>query len=302
MLEAAVTAPYGLHILSQCLGSSTTPQPPRHRHWLAQGWDEVRRRSRCRHLGHAQMADPADAGQHLAAAARSDLRPLPGAGTAAFGPSPSLGQVGTSLWITPGTVTSSVDRLEGSGLIRRLPHPSDGRTVLVEITPEGRQDRRQGGGCLERRACSRPLPLSAHESAQLVRLMNKIRADAGDVVGHRGREPARRRQGTDDRRAGDRCDESALAGPAIGAFAGDFREWLQRTRAELAELLDAGSDFDVRVAKSARITPFALEQRLGALRLAGGHERARRHVLHRAVVIGGALPGRLDRADGLRAR
>jgi DNA-binding MarR family transcriptional regulator len=36
-----------------------------------------------------------------------------------------------------GTMTRRLDRLEAIGLLRRLPHPSDRRALIVELTPEG---------------------------------------------------------------------------------------------------------------------------------------------------------------------
>ncbi|MBO0982091.1 MarR family winged helix-turn-helix transcriptional regulator [Microbacterium sp. SD291] len=38
--------------------------------------------------------------------------------------------------VTPRNITGLVDALEGSGHVRRGPHPSDRRAVLVELTPE----------------------------------------------------------------------------------------------------------------------------------------------------------------------
>src|SRR5690348_4069718 len=49
-----------------------------------------------------------------------------------------LGKMGDRLQVHPTSVTSIVDRLEAAGLVRRRPHPTDGRTVLAEITDEGR--------------------------------------------------------------------------------------------------------------------------------------------------------------------
>ena len=49
-----------------------------------------------------------------------------------------LGKMGRRLQVHPTSVTSIVDRLERSGHVVRRPHPEDGRTVLAEITPEGR--------------------------------------------------------------------------------------------------------------------------------------------------------------------
>ncbi|WP_341955686.1 MarR family transcriptional regulator [Microbacterium sp. LWH13-1.2] len=37
--------------------------------------------------------------------------------------------------VTPRNITALVDALEGSGHVRRTPHPSDRRAVLVELTP-----------------------------------------------------------------------------------------------------------------------------------------------------------------------
>jgi DNA-binding MarR family transcriptional regulator len=45
--------------------------------------------------------------------------------------------------ITTGAMTSRLDRLERSGLIRRLPDPADRRGVLVRLTPQGSKVARQ---------------------------------------------------------------------------------------------------------------------------------------------------------------
>lgn len=49
----------------------------------------------------------------------------------------SAGELAKKLEITSGTMTSRIDRLEASGLVRRLPNPADRRGVLVEMTPAG---------------------------------------------------------------------------------------------------------------------------------------------------------------------
>ena len=49
-----------------------------------------------------------------------------------------LGKMGDRLQVHPTSVTSIVDRLEGAGHVVRRPHPTDGRTVLAEITDSGR--------------------------------------------------------------------------------------------------------------------------------------------------------------------
>src|SRR3974390_3642885 len=50
-----------------------------------------------------------------------------------------LSTMGRRLMIHPASVTNIVDRLQGQGLVRRLPHPTDGRTTLAEINEEGRR-------------------------------------------------------------------------------------------------------------------------------------------------------------------
>jgi DNA-binding MarR family transcriptional regulator len=49
-----------------------------------------------------------------------------------------LGKMGERLQVHPTSVTSIVRRLEADGLVRRVPHPEDGRAVLAEISDQGR--------------------------------------------------------------------------------------------------------------------------------------------------------------------
>ena len=48
-----------------------------------------------------------------------------------------LSRVGARLQVHPASVTNAVDRLEAQALITRLPHPTDRRTTLAKILPEG---------------------------------------------------------------------------------------------------------------------------------------------------------------------
>jgi DNA-binding MarR family transcriptional regulator len=50
-----------------------------------------------------------------------------------------LGKMGERLQVHPTSVTSIVRRLEADRLVVRRPHPEDGRAVLAEITPAGRE-------------------------------------------------------------------------------------------------------------------------------------------------------------------
>jgi DNA-binding MarR family transcriptional regulator len=50
----------------------------------------------------------------------------------------SAGELMRTAMVTSGAITQRLDRLEARGLVRRGPHPDDGRVVLVSLTDEGR--------------------------------------------------------------------------------------------------------------------------------------------------------------------
>lgn len=49
-----------------------------------------------------------------------------------------MGKVGARLQVHPTSVTSLVNRLEQDALVQRIAHPTDRRTILVQLTPQGR--------------------------------------------------------------------------------------------------------------------------------------------------------------------
>lgn len=51
----------------------------------------------------------------------------------------SAGQLLNSMMITSGTMTNRIDRLEHRGFVGRRKDPTDGRVVLVALTPAGRR-------------------------------------------------------------------------------------------------------------------------------------------------------------------
>jgi len=149
--------------------------------WIEQGWRDSA-------AGMAAVVSVMRAEQIFLSRASDALRPL-GLTFARYqvrgmlrwaGPL-TLGAIGHRLWITPGTVTSSVDRLEAADLCRRASHPTDARATLLEITAKGRR--------LFDRAVEElntdlfgTVGLSEEELDQLVGLIGKIRAAEGDVV------------------------------------------------------------------------------------------------------------------------
>jgi DNA-binding MarR family transcriptional regulator len=90
-----------------------------------------------------------------------------------------LGKAGARLQVHPASVTNLVDRLEGQGLVQRVPHPTDGRATLARITPEGRRLARRATGAVNAGVFA-DLGLSDAEAAQLVSLLETFRRAAGD--------------------------------------------------------------------------------------------------------------------------
>ena len=50
-----------------------------------------------------------------------------------------LGKIGVRLQVHPASLTYTVDRLEADGLVERVPHATDRRTVLARLTGPGRE-------------------------------------------------------------------------------------------------------------------------------------------------------------------
>jgi DNA-binding MarR family transcriptional regulator len=90
-----------------------------------------------------------------------------------------LGKIGERLQVHATSVTPLVKRLEQADLIRRTPHPEDGRAVLASITPQGRAVMEQATEAI----VSAQFALSAlseEECESLTGLLTSPRAAAGD--------------------------------------------------------------------------------------------------------------------------
>jgi DNA-binding MarR family transcriptional regulator len=92
-----------------------------------------------------------------------------------------LGKVGERLQVHPGSVTNAIDRLEEQGLVRRRPHPTDGRTTLAEITPRGRRLTELATAELNANVFS-SLGLSKREVIELFDILRKVRQGSGDFA------------------------------------------------------------------------------------------------------------------------
>lgn len=87
--------------------------------------------------------------------------------------------MGERLQLHPTSITNIVDRLEADGLVRRLRHPSDRRTTLVEITDAGK-DRLGPATDAVMAADFGLVGLSQADAGALGDLLTNVRRAAGD--------------------------------------------------------------------------------------------------------------------------
>ena len=151
------------------------------RHWEAHGWDDAA-------PGMAAVTSVVRAQQILLARIDDELRPF-GLTFARYellrllafsrkGALPLM-VVGSRLQVHPTSITSVVDRLEEQGLVRRVPHPTDRRVKLAELTDVGRRRVEDATARLNETVFTSP-GLEQPEVEQLVSLLTRLRARAGD--------------------------------------------------------------------------------------------------------------------------
>jgi DNA-binding MarR family transcriptional regulator len=92
-----------------------------------------------------------------------------------------LGIMGQRLMIHPASVTNIIDRLEVQGLVRRSPHPTDGRTTLAEITEAGRRLAREATKAVNDVAFGLGR-LDVQDLENLQRIIGRLRRGNGDFV------------------------------------------------------------------------------------------------------------------------
>ena len=87
--------------------------------------------------------------------------------------------MGERLQLHPTSVTNIVDRLQADGLVRRVPHPTDRRATLVEITEPGAALREKATASVT--AIDFGLVgLAPEQESQLTELLGQVRRAAGD--------------------------------------------------------------------------------------------------------------------------
>jgi DNA-binding MarR family transcriptional regulator len=90
-----------------------------------------------------------------------------------------LSRIGARLQVHPTSITNAVDRCEAQGLVRRVPHPSDRRATLAEITPAGRELAAKATESLNREVFA-DLGLSRRDVDAVVAVLSRFRSRHGD--------------------------------------------------------------------------------------------------------------------------
>lgn len=92
-----------------------------------------------------------------------------------------LGKMGDRLMLHQASVTNLVDRLERQGYLRRVPHPTDRRTTLAELTSAGRAIIDEATQAVVA-ASTGVADLTERDRTDLMRILKKLRAGAGDFA------------------------------------------------------------------------------------------------------------------------
>ena len=90
-----------------------------------------------------------------------------------------LGKIGERLQVHPASVTNVIDRLEQHALVRRERHPTDQRTTLAAITPQGRRLAKRASEALNAAVFSQP-GVGTGRVQELFDGLAELRRSAGD--------------------------------------------------------------------------------------------------------------------------
>ncbi|GGK56025.1 MarR family winged helix-turn-helix transcriptional regulator [Nocardia camponoti] len=92
-----------------------------------------------------------------------------------------MAKASARLQVHPTSVTNTVDRLAASGLVTRVPHPTDRRTTLIEITGEGRRVVDDATAALNAQVFAEP-GIAPESTKHLLALLAEFRWEAGDFA------------------------------------------------------------------------------------------------------------------------
>jgi DNA-binding MarR family transcriptional regulator len=87
--------------------------------------------------------------------------------------------IGERLQVHPTSVTNAVDRLQAAGLVRRVPHPDDRRSTIVELLGAGRELAEAATADLNDQVFAAPW-ISPAAATSLIDVITEMRHDIGD--------------------------------------------------------------------------------------------------------------------------
>jgi DNA-binding MarR family transcriptional regulator len=90
----------------------------------------------------------------------------------------ALTRIAGQLMVDQAAVTGVVDRLVGDGLVRRVPHPTDGRVTLAQVTNRGRLRCAEASISIAQHL---DLGIPPEHADEIFALVQKLRLAAGDV-------------------------------------------------------------------------------------------------------------------------
>lgn len=92
-----------------------------------------------------------------------------------------MGKMGSRLQVHPTSVTNIIDGLEARGMVVRTPHPSDRRTTLATLTPEGRSVASKATEALHAIRFGTE-PLDDQQAITLTGILRRLREGAKDFL------------------------------------------------------------------------------------------------------------------------
>lgn len=84
------------------------------------------------------------------------------------------------LGVTATNITALVDALEKAGMVVRMPHPTDRRATLVDLSPQASEELCRGCGDFMERVSELFSVLSEAEREELLRLMTRLKNHIGE--------------------------------------------------------------------------------------------------------------------------
>jgi MarR family 2-MHQ and catechol resistance regulon transcriptional repressor len=85
-----------------------------------------------------------------------------------------INQIGEKVFLTSGSMTAAVNRLENKGLLKRIQDPSDGRCFSLHLTEKGRKTIKEAYAQHALNLEKIAGVLTESERSELVRLLKKI--------------------------------------------------------------------------------------------------------------------------------